>query len=397
MDSHRNNPRRISVLKCFDCRLPFVLVAIFLVQSITISFVPTSPAYIFLPVTTAFHPQPTMLKQSFLPHRQVAFKEPLGVTLYTSTGKNLNTYKEDSESNNATLFLSYEHISDNAATAAAAYANSKRPKMIVFDKDGTLGNDSASYQKWVLHFAQKVQEHFFSDNTGVEPSEEDRDQLLADFFEFIGWDSKHNKVVASGPIAAGTWDGCKTMVSDFLVLHGMRNTKEIVQQWHEELGNLLGADAPLVENLQELMLTCQRMGYKIGICTSDERASTDAAMKSWKIESIVDVSICADEVSQCKPSAVPLRDLCQLASSSAQDHHHEYLPQDCIVVGDTTSDTGMASASGVGLCVGVMTGSGTAEQLLETGAHLVVPDVGHLPALLQTLERISRNEHQEPQ
>jgi phosphoglycolate phosphatase len=60
-------------------------------------------------------------------------------------------------------------------------------------------------------------------------------------------------------------------------------------------------------------------------------------------------------------------------------------PSECIVVGDTTSDTGMAKAAGAGYMVGVLTGSGTSEQLLADGAHLVLPNVGFLPQLLDAI------------
>ena len=42
----------------------------------------------------------------------------------------------------------------------------------------------------------------------------------------------------------------------------------------------------------------------------------------------------------------------------------------------------MARASGA-LAVGVLTGSGEREQLLETGAVCVLPNIGHLKDLLQ--------------
>ena len=60
-----------------------------------------------------------------------------------------------------------------------------------------------------------------------------------------------------------------------------------------------------------------------------------------------------------KPNALPLQLLCDQAN---------VLPSNCIVVGDTISDTGMAINAGAGLCVGVLTGSGTRDQLLMSGA-----------------------------
>jgi phosphoglycolate phosphatase-like HAD superfamily hydrolase len=90
-------------------------------------------------------------------------------------------------------------------------------------------------------------------------------------------------------------------------------------------------------------------------------------------------------VSQSKPSAEPLQLLCQLAGQgsgmSSSSESCLVNPNQCIVVGDTTSDTGMAQNAGAGFCIGVLTGSGTADQLKATGAHLILPHVGHIPQL----------------
>ena len=53
-------------------------------------------------------------------------------------------------------------------------------------------------------------------------------------------------------------------------------------------------------------------------------------------------------------------------------------PEECIVVGDTSADTGMGRNANAKLVVGVLTGSGTTEQLLRTGAHVVIPNISYL-------------------
>ncbi len=52
--------------------------------------------------------------------------------------------------------------------------------------------------------------------------------------------------------------------------------------------------------------------------------------------------------------------------------------EECVVVGDTSADCGMGRNGNAALIVGVLTGSGTATQLLETGAHIVLPDISFL-------------------
>ena len=98
-------------------------------------------------------------------------------------------------------------------------------------------------------------------------------------------------------------------------------------------------------------------------------------MDNWGIANLVDYSIRADELDpeNCKPSPEPLYELCRRAG---------VLPSECMVVGDTSSDTQMGLRGGAGYVVGVLTGSGTEDQLLQTGANVVLPNIGYLDKLL---------------
>lgn len=51
----------------------------------------------------------------------------------------------------------------------------------------------------------------------------------------------------------------------------------------------------------------------------------------------------------------------------------------------------MARNSGA-YAIGVLTGSGTLTNLLDNGAHAVVPDVGHLPQFLEYIARQADNQ-----
>lgn len=87
-------------------------------------------------------------------------------------------------------------------------------------------------------------------------------------------------------------------------------------------------------------------------------------------------SVCADEIQNPKPSADPLDLLCELANVSAGS---------CIVVGDTTADSRMAQNAGAGFMIGVLTGAGTRDQLLSTGADVVLSDIGEIPRFLRSM------------
>ncbi len=67
-----------------------------------------------------------------------------------------------------------------------------------------------------------------------------------------------------------------------------------------------------------------------------------------------------------KPSVEPIMTLCERA---------QVTPQDCIVVGDTTADTIMGTRAKVGLTIGVLTGTGTTDLLLENGADIILRSI----------------------
>ncbi|KAG7343274.1 phosphatase/phosphohexomutase [Nitzschia inconspicua] len=295
--------------------------------------------------------------------------------------------------NDSSFLSQYQSRNPQALEAATVYAadlyNATRPKMIVFDKDGTLGDCTGSLRRWVMHMASNVRTIIKVDQ------QREGECIIQELYNHLGWDVERDDVVPSAPVAAGTWDGIVSIVFEFLVSKQSKLntyvTLDLVKQWHHELGNLHGQDAPVIDNLRSMILACQSLGYLVAICTSDDRPATDAAMKAWNIDDIVDASICGNEVAYGKPSPVPLYDLCSKVNQSLQNQNifcslEEILPQDCIMVGDTTADTGMSKAADVGFCIGVLTGSGTTEQLLDGGAHLIVPDVSHIPALLEVLQ-----------
>jgi len=198
--------------------------------------------------------------------------------------------------------------------------------------------------------------------------------IVSNFYSVIGWSVEKNDVVPSAPLSASSWADILDITSDCLVNLGLNVNIEEVSGWHESLGDIHTEDPPLINNLPHFLKYLRSHGIIISICTSDDRSSTTACMRNWQIEHLVDYSICGDEVEKSKPSPSPLFDLCRKAG---------VMPHECLVVGDTSSDMGMGVNGGAGLVVGVLTGSGTKKQLFDTGAHVVLPNIGHLEDLLR--------------
>ena len=319
-----------------------------------------------------------------------------------------------------------------AAATTSTTSSKEVVKMVVFDKDGTLGDCNASLKRWVYHMVKMIRTNrrhttttaaAAATSTTTRSDDNDDSLLHQNFYDKVGWDSENDQVTPSAPVAAGTWEQITDIVYEFLMEHrdqfgygvhrrsNNNNNEEddsssvestlrrLAKEWSYGLDDLHGGDDPVIDNLRGMMEECHEMGYLVAVCTSDDRAGTDQALKAWGIDTVVDVSICGDEVNgHGKPSPVPLQLLCERATEYALRNCLEeqtsirpkiqVTPQNCIMVGDTTADTGMAVAADVGFCVGVLTGSGTTEQLLGTGADLVLDDVGHIPTLLRAFERV---------
>mmetsp|Transcript_8008 Transcript_8008/g.18566 ORF Transcript_8008/g.18566 Transcript_8008/m.18566 type:complete len:310 (+) Transcript_8008:498-1427(+) len=264
-----------------------------------------------------------------------------------------------------------ESIAARLERLALAKGGLKDARTIVFDKDGTLGEDAASLKRWAIYMTQQLEVELKDLDT--------REGLMKEFHAHLGWDPQTQALLPSAPLAAGTWQD--QVVTTQTILQKANLDPDLAVAWHAEMERMgiHGADPPVLKDggLRAMMEACRDdHGLLVSVCTSDDTIPTREALALWGVDDVVRCSVCADQVSEPKPSAVPLRTLCR---------HLEVEPHQCIVVGDTVSDTGMARNANALLCIGVLTGSGTASQLLETGADVVVPDVGHVPALLSRL------------
>jgi phosphoglycolate phosphatase len=199
--------------------------------------------------------------------------------------------------------------------------------------------------------------------------------IISHFHQSIGWNTMTDNLMPSAPLSAGTWAGIIELSAQSLISAGLQIDMQQLSVWHESLGDIHVNDQPLIPQLPEFFSDLKQNGFLISICTSDDRRATDSCIRNWGIAHLIDYSICADEVLETKPSAYPLVELCTRAG---------IMPHECMVVGDTSADTEMGRNSNAGLIVGVLTGSGTESQLLETGAHIVLPNISFIKDLIGT-------------
>lgn len=114
----------------------------------------------------------------------------------------------------------------------------------------------------------------------------------------LGWDASVGHVIPSAPLAAGTWEEAVEMCSQLFQSFGL--SPNAAKEWHSQLKNVHGADPPVIANLSGMLQSCRRdFGMIVAVCTSDDRAPTNASLKNWNVTNLVDVRTISQWVHEC--------------------------------------------------------------------------------------------------
>jgi HAD superfamily hydrolase (TIGR01509 family) len=139
------------------------------------------------------------------------------------------------------------------------------------------------------------------------------------------------------------------------------------QSAYDRSGERVRAFPGVLEMLQEL----RSAGVRTAVVTSKSRRRYAPDAARAELASMIDVAICAEDVTATKPDPDPvLRALERLGVPAA----------DALLAGDTPVDVAAALAAGT-VAIGVGWGHSPADELLAAGASAVVQEPGELVAL----------------
>jgi len=134
------------------------------------------------------------------------------------------------------------------------------------------------------------------------------------------------------------------------------------------------------DGARELMLALKERGIKIAVATSGKKEFLQKIEDSagFKISELCDVLVTADDANNSKPAPdLVLAAVSKLGLSPAQ----------CAMIGDTVHDAQSCRHAGV-VCLGVLSGGNSLEDLKSAGARAVYESVGdilqNLDAVLET-------------
>jgi len=230
-------------------------------------------------------------------------------------------------------------------------SNLFQPEVVIFDKDGTLVCFHTMWNSWCEQLAHRMT---------LDTRRDQEDEV----YRLMGYDSEKREI-RMGMLAEKTHPYIRDKVVEMLVAQGFSEWEaaEVLDRtWKDTPENMQIKETG---NLRALFQRLQGRGIKIAICTSDSREGTMEFLERMGLLSMVDIIVCGDDKeSKSKPHPHNAEYICQELGVACSE---------AIMVGDTPADTIMGQAANLGLTIGVLTGVGGHQDLVD--ADIIVQDV----------------------
>ena len=228
-------------------------------------------------------------------------------------------------------------------------------KGILFDKDGTLLDFEATW-------------HAIGDAMALKAADGDRGQANL-LMEAAGYDLAAGRFKADSIFAAGT---NSDIVSLWYPALSHADRAAMVTHFDTATAEYGAAQAIPLIGIKEALASLHAAGFTLGVATNDSTAGAERTLLALGVAQLFAAAYGYDAVANPKPAPDSVVAFCDLTGLK---------PSELAMVGDNRHDLEMGRAGGVGLNVGVLSGTGTRELLLPL-ADVVLNSVADLPAYL---------------
>lgn len=192
--------------------------------------------------------------------------------------------------------------------------------------------------------------------------------LASEVFAAIGFDPTTGRVAARGPLAIAPEPRLREIVEAVV----RRYCPSVAAARRAVEGAWFAPDpvalAQPLADLPGLFGALRAAGRRIAVATTDDREPTERTLEALGVRALVDALACADDGGPTKPDPAVVLELCRRLGVE---------PARTALVSDAPDDLAMARRAGLGLVVGVTSGTGTRDEL-EPLADLVLGSVAEL-------------------
>ena len=245
-------------------------------------------------------------------------------------------------------------------------------KLVIFDKDGTIIDNTLMFGKWTSDLVVKMNKCF--------PGLLDINHKKISIWKHLGYDHINNVFDSNSVIAKGTNDDIRNAICDYIVnirqlVICKTNEDRIVvvdkirQSWFDI--KIKKENIKLCGNFGNIIDFLRMHKIKVAICTSDDRKPTEETLKILDINTrrgkSIDYLVCGNDMIESKPSPVPLLTICKKLGVE---------PQNAMMVGDTIADVHAGINAKFGSIIAVLSGGYDNTNLSE--ADKIIPNIDSL-------------------
>lgn len=228
---------------------------------------------------------------------------------------------------------------------------------LLFDKDGTLFDFNASWRTVVDQTIEVLA-----------PSPSYIDRMAQD----VGYDRANRRFEPGSVVVAGAISECAEAWARYRPDLGAERIETIANQIVDS-AVARGALVPAVPDLRGLLQGLIDLGMQLGIATHDSEAAARSQVGRHDALDCFAFISGYDSGHGLKPGPGMMLAFCR--STGLQ-------PGECVMIGDSVHDLGVAPSSGAAMSIGVLTGPAERRDL-EPHADHVIDSIGDLPELLR--------------
>ncbi len=233
------------------------------------------------------------------------------------------------------------------------------PRLIVFDKDGTLIAFDEMWKAWFSRFTEYI-------NDRMPLRLETRVGLAG----ILGYDLVDEEWDPLGPLTLASTSEIMLLVAGQLYHYeGMTwdEALEVVREAEQAGRGALADDtyvAP-IGDVRGMLDSLSQHGYRMALATTDTREATMRHLSYLGIEGFFETVICGDDGVPLKPEPDMVQEICRRLAV----HPHQ-----TVMIGDSVADMTMARRAELGAAIGVGSGAMPVD-MLQDSADCVIEDI----------------------